>query len=177
MRHFWLLICLVGGSLVSSAPIGFAAPEESDVTESANSPCGVCPDSLPVCNGTSCGPCQADVQCGTGKICDTAFGQCIERPNLEYGGGCSTLPNQGQKGNGPLLFLLLGGLGIFFCAVRKGSGKTGSRHAHRLSHLGLFTWLFVLILITGLHFSARAQTSPGPSGPGPMIFNAQTRFP
>ncbi|MDW8283186.1 MAG: thrombospondin type 3 repeat-containing protein [Myxococcales bacterium] len=136
--------------------------------------CQPCPASQPVCNGSACvecsasdtsvcdrkgfvcelntcRPCLADSECGNGRICDIAFGQCIPRPNLRYAGGCSVAPG-GQEPAlvVPLLLLALGLLIV-------GAQRLRSRSA-----------LAALVLLVGAG-QARAQQSLEVAR-----FNAQT---
>lgn len=122
-----VLSCLFFGLGISFGSTAFAdssaaAEGETELIPrswSDNSACGGgCPDSMPVCDGSKCGPCTLDAQCGSGRICDTAFGQCIPHPSSQYGGGCSVIVGGSRptavRSSAVQLVALFGLLSLFF---------------------------------------------------------------
>ena len=79
--------------------------------------CVSCDRTGQVCTNGQCVGCTYDLQCGVGKTCDIAFGQCIPRPALTYGGGCSATRSTGSDASPAGLFLL--GLGALL-TLRRG---------------------------------------------------------
>lgn len=143
----------------------------------------LCDDKGQICVNSRCAACTADAQCGTGKICDTAFGQCIPRPEVQYGGGCSVGPRPGGGGTGggteagagvsavaaALLGLLLftrGGRRVLRRLARAAPDRGAAPPRPRAALLALA----VLLLPALLPADASAQTNPTP----PVSFNAQT---
>lgn len=152
LLHF-LLVLVLFPSLVRAQPVNGLA-------------CGSgCPDQLPVCNtDNQCGPCVQDSQCKGGKVCDVAFGHCVDLSAAKYGGGCNSLGSSAASaslGSG-----MLGGLavlmGLFFWSAHRQKGRV-----HRLrAALGLLIGVGSLALAS----EAAAQTTAPPT----VQFNAQT---
>lgn len=99
--------CLVGshcGAACMQCPTELPACSGTQCTECSAEDTSVCDRKGMLCINNACTPCSSDSQCETGKICDSAFGQCITRPNIQYSGGCSNAPGAATAaGRGALL--------------------------------------------------------------------------
>jgi outer membrane protein OmpA-like peptidoglycan-associated protein len=161
--------------------------------------CQQCDAATPACSGTACVECSADDtslcdakgflcisnacvrcgsdnQCGTGKICDGALGQCIPRPKLEFAGGCSMSPassdaaTERTSSSPALLMLILAAMcGLFFFDARSFGAKKFPRWQRNRSQKALLI-LVALIQFAAWSQHARAQTPDLQSA----TFNAQT---
>lgn len=106
--------CLVGshcGPTCMQCPAGLPACSGTQCAECSPEDTHVCDLKGLLCINNACTPCTADEQCDTGKICDSAFGQCIVRPNIQYAGGCSSARAAQGAGSGACVIaagLLLG---------------------------------------------------------------------
>lgn len=159
--------CLVGarcGASCTTCPAGLPACSGTQCSECSPEDTHVCDLKGWLCINNACTPCISDAQCATGQICDSAFGQCIARPRIQYSGGCSSAPAAPGPGSGALLAALLAGL--FFFAKRErsraASQAVSNRPARRI--------LLVLALLSAGIPEARAQLQ----SPQRATFNAQT---
>lgn len=161
--------CLVGarcGASCTVCPAGLPACSGTQCSECSPEDTHVCDHKGFLCINNACTPCISDAQCATGQICDSAFGQCIARPNIQYSGGCSSTPAAPGAGSGALLAALL--VGLFFFAERKRSRLAVQAVSNRPRLARRF--LLVLVLLTAGATEARAQVD----SPQRATFNAQT---
>ena len=100
--------CLVGshcGATCMQCPTELPACSGTQCTECSAEDTHVCDLKGLLCINNACTPCSSDSQCETGKICDSAFGQCIVRPNIQYSGGCSSAPAAAAAAGSGALFV------------------------------------------------------------------------
>ena len=161
--------CLVGarcGASCTACPAALPACSGTQCSECSPEDTHVCDLKGFLCINNTCTPCISDAQCATGQICDSAFGQCIARPDIQYSGGCSSTPAGPGSGSGALLAALL--VGLFFFGERTRSRAAGQAVSDRPRPRR--RGLLVLTLLTLIVPEARAQV------PSPQLatFNAQT---
>lgn len=108
-----------------------------------------------LCAENRCVRCVSDSQCGEGRTCDTAFGQCIKTPGTQYGGGCSA------AGGGPGGAGACGGLLVLWLLLLL-------RRRRALC-------LFAIGAISAAAGRSAAQVAQDPASPAsPVQFNTQT---
>lgn len=161
--------CLVGarcGASCTTCPAALPACSGTQCSECSPEDTHICDLKGLLCINNACTPCISDAQCATGQICDSAFGQCIVRPNIQYSGGCSSTPAGPGPGSGALFAALLVGLFFFGARTRPRPAGPGVSDRQRPGR----RVLLVLALLTSAAPEARAQVQ----SPQRATFNAQT---
>lgn len=121
--------CLVGshcGATCMQCPTETPACSGTQCAECSPEDTHVCDLKGLLCINNACTPCTADAQCETGKICDSFFGQCITRPNIQYAGGCSSAQVAGAGAGGGALAV---GGGLLLALLLAPGGRLRRRRA------------------------------------------------
>jgi outer membrane protein OmpA-like peptidoglycan-associated protein len=164
--------CLVGnhcGASCTACPAALPACSGTQCSECSPEDTHVCDLKGMLCINNACTPCISDAQCATGQICDSAFGQCISRPNIQYSGGCSSVPTRSGPGGGVLITALLVGL-FFFVARTRSRAVPAGRRAVTAGRRASVPRLLIPALLIAAVPSAQAQVFSPPLA----TFNAQT---